>query len=767
MMQEAIRAAKLGEEKTAPNPCVGCVIVQNDKILARGTHYGIGTPHAEHHALIHLVGDCVGATCYTTLEPCVNVAAVAYEPHDGNLPDFPEKCCAPLLVQAGIKKVVVGLKDPDPRVSGRGIQYLTNCGVEVEVLPESDPDAMEIRELMAPYIHHREGGRAYCVVKVALSIDASIACDDGTSMWITRDQARNKVMTHQRKCQAVLIGAETAIRDNARPDDEQRWVIVCRDPTRLLAESSLVHWKYSNTVVLATSNPTNDSRVHVLPASDGDDDGIHPHTILRYLGTNLSVLQCVVEGGRKLHDAFLSATGAVQELHIYHGNCLLGSSKNRWAQLPYSKTISEKQLWNLVEVERLGQDVFHRYVQPAFTKNIESAIRAIQAGQMVCVVDDKDREDEADLVGAVKYLTAEQLLTLRECTTGKICVAISQERSEKLRLPPLKLQCENEDAQGTNFAMTCDLRGSTTGQSVSERLATFHALGDPRSTASDFCRPGHIDILIARNLHERSGHTESTTALCELAGIYPPVGYLSELIHEDGSMFRGDERTREFCNTHGIPMISVAELREALPRPIPKPKRAKVELLHSCQLPMCGVGTWTNCLFRATNGPDPHKVLVLGDVTLPHTLCRVHSECFTGDTLGSELCDCGQQLQMAKERIFEAGRGIVVYFANHEGRAIGLENKIRAYDYQQRNPSSDTYAANHALGFADDERTYDDIIPILEKLGVTSITLLTENPQKIQALRPALRCALKVDCNQHNEKYICSKQNKFASMSMS
>ncbi|MEY8654405.1 3,4-dihydroxy-2-butanone-4-phosphate synthase [Brachybacterium paraconglomeratum] len=383
---------------------------------------------------------------------------------------------------------------------------------------------------------------------------------------------------------------------------------------------------------------------------------------------------------------------------------------------------------------------------------VPAAIAEIAAGRPVVVVDDEDRENEGDLILAAATATPEQVAFAVRHSSGLLCAPMSAERADALELP--LMVAANADPFRTAYTITVDAaEGVTTGISAANRARTLTVLADPGSVPTDLIRPGHVLPLRAKagGVLERRGHTEAAVDLTRMAGL-PAVGMIVELVHDDGTMQRGPA-LRAFADEHGLAMISIedlaahrreigeaAPLASAVPSAAPAapssaasagPVPALLEFTEAVPLPSA------HGAFRALavrEGTAEHLVLVAGDVTGEEpVLTRVHSECVTGDVIGSLRCDCGPQLQESLARISAAGRGVLVLLRGHEGRGIGLVQKLRAYALQDA--GRDTVEANLDLGLPVDERSFAAVPRILEHLGVTAIDLLTHNPEKADALR--------------------------------
>ena len=392
--------------------------------------------------------------------------------------------------------------------------------------------------------------------------------------------------------------------------------------------------------------------------------------------------------------------------------------------------------------------------------NFQAALDRFRRGEMVIVVDDYDRENEGDLIMLAEHASTEKTAFMVRHTTGILCVAITAEHAYRLRLPYMVEQ--NQDARKTAFTVSVDLaKGTTTGVSAQERTATIRALGSPTSRDTDFIRPGHIFPLIAhkRGLAARAGHTEAGIALAELTGGYP-AALLSEIVAADGSMARG-ETLAAFADEHQIPIISIAEIKEFQSQLEPLPKVATYPRYDfewvDVQL---ASGLWS----LATYPSLKHREQVVmrygsGDKT---PLVRLHSECFTGDVVHSQRCDCGQQLKESMAAIESYGYGYVLYLRDHEGRGIGLTEKLKAYILQ--NEGLDTVDANLHLGHSVDARDWSEAISILKNLGLTSIQLLTNNPEKVKAVAESgivcQQVPLQIEPNEFNKKYLDTKAQR-------
>ena len=391
--------------------------------------------------------------------------------------------------------------------------------------------------------------------------------------------------------------------------------------------------------------------------------------------------------------------------------------------------------------------------------NLDEVIQHFKSGGFVIVTDDEDRENEGDLFLLASEATTEKIGFMIRHTSGVICVAMTEARSRELHLPLMVRQ--NQDTKRTAFTVTVDVKhGITTGISAEERANTIRALANRESKAEDFIRPGHIFplIAVAGGLAERRGHTEAVVDLCLRAG-GEPVGVISELVNEDGSMMRG-EALREFATQYQIPMITIEELAKQLSSHGTSGPRE----FEWAKLPRSS-GDW-KIATRAGRGGVVHAVLRYGELERTNTILRIHSECLTGDVFVSLRCDCGEQLAGAINEIERAGSGLVIYLREHEGRGIGLDEKVKAYLLQDQ--GLDTVDANLALGHGVDERDYHDAAEILRDLGISGVTLLTNNQDKVQALTESgIKTSVKpliVKANPHNMDYLKTKSKRLGHM---
>ena len=385
--------------------------------------------------------------------------------------------------------------------------------------------------------------------------------------------------------------------------------------------------------------------------------------------------------------------------------------------------------------------------------DFKDVLADFKAGKFVIVTDSKDREDEGDLIAQASGITTAQIAFMVRHTSGVICAALTSEIARQLKLP--MMVANNEDNHTTAFTVSVDLiKYRTTGISAKERANTLRALASDNAKSDQFLRPGHIFPLVAVDggVSEWAGHTEAGVALCNLTNTYP-VAVICELVNDDGTMMRGEALT-QFAKEHNIKKISIEEIIENSPKV--DVKQAPISFTWA-KLPMADKD-WQITTYRSTSGAD-HAVLSFGKITGEKLLTRIHSECLTGDVFGSDRCDCGEQLALSIDQIERAGSGLIIYLKDHEGRGIGLAQKVKAYALQDS--GLDTVAANISLGHLADERSYIDAVAIIKALGINSICLLTNNPAKTDALDQAgvkySRVELITTPNVHNQAYLNSK----------
>ena len=395
--------------------------------------------------------------------------------------------------------------------------------------------------------------------------------------------------------------------------------------------------------------------------------------------------------------------------------------------------------------------------------NFLEALDRFKRGEMIIVVDDHDRENEGDLIMLAEHATPEKTAFIVRHTTGILCVAITAEQAFRLRLPYMVEQ--NQDARKTAFTVSVDLaEGITTGVSAVERTATIRALGSPSSESTDFIRPGHIFPLIANRggVHVRGGHTEAGVALAELTDSFP-AALLSEIVAEDGSMARGEVLSL-FAEQNNLPIISIAEIKAyQLSHPnnlnIPKEFSYPKHNFEWVDIQL-EKGEWSLATYPSLKHRE--QVVMRFGSGKKAPLVRIHSECFTGDVIHSQRCDCGEQLTRSISAIEEYGYGYILYLRDHEGRGIGLTEKLKAYLLQ--NDGLDTVDANLQLGHSIDARDWSEAIAILKNLHLSEVKLLTNNPEKVKVvLESGIECdqiPLMIEPNEFNIRYLTTKADR-------
>jgi len=387
--------------------------------------------------------------------------------------------------------------------------------------------------------------------------------------------------------------------------------------------------------------------------------------------------------------------------------------------------------------------------------SIPEIIAEIKAGRMVIMSDDESRENEGDLVMAASKVTSEQVNFMMKYGRGLICVPLSEDRAEILALKPMSATLG--DSMKTAFTLSVDAKtGISTGISAHDRARTIELLAETSAGSSDFVSPGHVFPLKAKKggVLVRAGHTEAAVDLSRLAG-FEPAGVICEIVNEDGSMARQPDLVK-FAAQHGLKMGTIRDLIEYR-RQFDK----LVERMSTARIPTV-FGEWTIHIYRSLVDGREHVALVKGQLAQTPTLVRVHSECFTGDVLGSLRCDCQDQLIASMELIDKEGSGVLLYM-RQEGRGIGLANKIKAYALQEK--GLDTVQANEELGFKPDLREYGTGAQILKDLGLGQLRILTNNPRKIvglegYGLQVVERVSLSTTPHVHNAQYLKTKKEK-------
>ena len=389
-------------------------------------------------------------------------------------------------------------------------------------------------------------------------------------------------------------------------------------------------------------------------------------------------------------------------------------------------------------------------------KKIKSAIEDIQNGKFVIVTDDADRENEGDLIMASEMITPEAVNFMAKYARGLICISITKNDANRLSLD--LMEQKNTSLHETNFTVSVDaVANTTTGISAQDRAQTIRLMVDEKSSPSDFARPGHIFPIIAKDggVLRRSGHTEASMDLAQLAG-FKPSGVLCEIMAEDGSMLRG-KALSSFAKNHNLNLISISELIAYI-----RINKNLVEKVEAVRFPT-EYGEFLLHLYQDKFEDKQHIALTYGKLsTNEPVLIRVHSECVTGDIFSSSRCDCGKQLEYAMKTIVENGSGVIVYL-KQEGRGIGLKHKIKAYKLQDE--GLDTVEANQELGFPPDMRDYGTGAQILKDLKISKLRVMTNNPKKLvglegHGLKIEERVKINVSLNKENEKYLKTKAKK-------
>lgn len=387
---------------------------------------------------------------------------------------------------------------------------------------------------------------------------------------------------------------------------------------------------------------------------------------------------------------------------------------------------------------------------------IDEAIEELQKGRMIILVDDEDRENEGDLCMAAEKVTPEAINFMAKYGRGLICLSLTPERVEELKLP--MMTDENSSPYGTAFTISIEAKkGVTTGISAHDRAKTILTAIDPKTRPEDLARPGHVFPLKAKpgGVLQRVGHTEGSVDLARLAGLYP-AGVICEIMNDDGTMARVPE-LMEFAKRHNLKIVTIKDLIKYRMR-----TERLVKRIATTKLPT-DYGDFTAIAYSNYVDSNIHIALVKGEIKPDEpVLVRVHSECLTGDVFGSKRCDCGEQLHRAMEMIEKEGKGIVLYM-RQEGRGIGLENKLKAYELQDK--GLDTVEANIQLGFKPDLRDYGIGAQILVDLGVKNMRLMTNNPKKIvglegYGLKVVERVPIETKPHEKNLVYLRTKKKK-------
>jgi len=389
--------------------------------------------------------------------------------------------------------------------------------------------------------------------------------------------------------------------------------------------------------------------------------------------------------------------------------------------------------------------------------SVEDAIKTTKAGKLIIIIDDEDRENEGDLMVAAEKVTPDIINFMAMHGRGLICLSLTRDRSRQLELP---LMVTDNTAQfQTAFTISIDAKeGTTTGISAYDRAKTVLTAIDPETKPSDLARPGHIFPLeaVKGGVLKRAGQTEASVDIARLAGL-DPTGVICEIMNDDGTMSRMPD-LEAFSQTYDIPIVTIANLIQYRMR-----HEILIQKIEEADLPT-KFGHFKVMVYQDAIHGEQHVALVKGDLNKDEpTLVRAHSQCLTGDTFGSIRCDCGEQLSRSMEMIEKAGKGVILYILNHEGRGIGLANKIKAYAIQDQ--GVDTVEANEKLGFKPDHRDYGLGAQILVSLGVNKLRLISNNPRKFiglagYGLEIVDRIPLEIPPNQANRRYLKTKKEK-------
>jgi len=693
LMYEAMVEGEKGMLTAPPNPWVGAVLVdQEGAILARAHHRKSGTPHAE-RLLEYCDGDWTGCTLYVTLEPCHHTGRTCP--------------CDEYLVKTKVKRVVVGIVDPDTRVAGQGIEKLIKAGIDVDLLNDD-----RVKHSLRSYLWHRShDNRPYIVCKLAVTFNQSFMGK------ITSEAALRHAHFERAKAQMIVVGKNTELLDRPQLTVRHGWKDqIEQQPKKFVAQDR------KDLTWCTQANP--------------------------------EVLQILVEGGPTLQNALLEA-GLVNEFVLYTATSKRSpKDEPRWSP---SSNCSFALVEQQVMTDGSG-DIMQRYLIGESKTNeqddealvvwssAEEAKSQLLRGGMVIVMDDESRENEGDLMMLASRATRGSMEFIIRHTTGIVCVAINPQRAKELKLS--RLNHVNGDKFETPFTISVDHCTTHTGVSAEDRSRTARALASASTDPLDLQRPGHMFPLISNIESGRRGHTEAGVAIAQMVGENAMI--LAELYDSDSGEMMRIQDCAKFAKKHNLPLLRMADI-------LPLVEPAAAPAIVWCNIPTSEEDMWQLAMI------DGHRVLKRTPFDSDEIVLRIHSDCWTGDTLGSMRCDCGEQLHVA----LHGGQcNLIIFPPNHEGRGIGLANKIEAYNVQQTK-HVDTYRANMLLGHGEDERVYSGICPILRKLGCPAkLKLITCNPAKECVLREGgfdvEAIALCIAPSVFNSSYLATKQQKFA-----
>lgn len=556
-MDKAIELSEMAKYTTLPNPWVGCVIVNNNIIIGEGYHRNCGSDHAEKVAIDDAIKKgnynlIKGSTVYVTLEPCH---------HYGKTPP-----CDKLLVEHGVSKVIIGQLDPDIRTNSDGVKYLESNGIIVEFQHQD-----VVYKSIKTYIHYKKNNLPYCILKVALSLDGYIATKSGDSKWISNEKSRNHVQKLRSKCQAIIVGNKTILKDNprlnVRINNKSQPLRIILDTYNSITDVNLhINDNLSKTLIFTSEIPDFKLKNVEYQQVDLNNDKLDLLQVMKCIYER-GILKCMIEGGSGLYTSFIQM-GLAQEIYMYRSNVNLGKGLH-WTHYKGNDMVNDNPRWELLKIKQFDNDVLCHYKIPEFSPEIKNlkttltdAILAIQQGKPIIIMDSLDRENEGDIVVAAEKITVETMIMMMKYTTGIVCVTMNENRAKKLQLEPMVKN--NQDPNKTNFMVSCDYAGSKTGISAVERVETIKRLADCNTLPSDLTRPGHVFPLVGHpnGLLSRQGHTESSIYICELANV-TPIAAISELINSNGTVMRYND-CKKFALKYDIPLITIDMLKTTL-----------------------------------------------------------------------------------------------------------------------------------------------------------------------------------------------------------